>query len=161
MKYFIDTEFIDDGKTIDLVSIGIVTENGDTYYAESNEYDASKADDWVVENVLTKLVGNPKPNIQIGSEIIDFVEETCNHENIELYGWFSAWDFLLLIRLVSTTGKLLDTPPSWPQRCTDLAQSLQDNPFVNNMPAKPENAHNALDDAQWNKQVWSAIYLGL
>lgn len=28
MKYWLDTEFIEDGKTIDLVSIGIVSEDG-------------------------------------------------------------------------------------------------------------------------------------
>jgi hypothetical protein len=28
MRFFLDTEFIEDGKTIDLVSIGMVKENG-------------------------------------------------------------------------------------------------------------------------------------
>lgn len=33
MKYFLDTEFHEDGKTIDLISIGIVAEDGREYYA--------------------------------------------------------------------------------------------------------------------------------
>ena len=33
MKYFYDTEFIDDGHTINLISIGIVAEDGHEYYA--------------------------------------------------------------------------------------------------------------------------------
>lgn len=33
MKFFYDTEFIEDGKTIDLISIGIVAEDGLEYYA--------------------------------------------------------------------------------------------------------------------------------
>lgn len=39
MKYFFDTEFIEDGRTIDLVSIGIVCEDGREYYAVSAEAD--------------------------------------------------------------------------------------------------------------------------
>lgn len=35
MKYWFDTEFIEDGKTIDLLSIGIVSEEGHTLYAEN------------------------------------------------------------------------------------------------------------------------------
>jgi 3' exoribonuclease, RNase T-like len=57
MKYFFDTEFIElaEEKTIDLISIGIVAEDGRTYYAISEEFDASAASNWVKENVLIKL----------------------------------------------------------------------------------------------------------
>ena len=62
MKYFFDTEFIEGfrkplfGKRrhfIDLISIGIVAEDGREYYAISNEYDYKDADEWVIKNVLT------------------------------------------------------------------------------------------------------------
>lgn len=33
MKYFLDTEFIEDGVTIDLISIGIVSDDGREFYA--------------------------------------------------------------------------------------------------------------------------------
>lgn len=36
-RYFYDTEFIEDGKTIDLISIGVVCEDGREFYAESQE----------------------------------------------------------------------------------------------------------------------------
>ena len=52
MRYFYDTEFIEDGSTIELVSIGIVAEDGREYYAVSTEFDASNANEWVRENVL-------------------------------------------------------------------------------------------------------------
>jgi len=55
VRYFYDTEFIEDGKTIELVSIGIVGENGSEYYAVSTDFDPSKANSWVKENVLAKL----------------------------------------------------------------------------------------------------------
>jgi hypothetical protein len=53
MRYWFDTEFIEDGKTIDLISIGIVAEDGRERYWESSEADHSKANDWVRENVLS------------------------------------------------------------------------------------------------------------
>lgn len=64
MKYFIDTEFIEGFKKpllgkrrhfIDLISIGIVAEDGREYYAVSNEFNPKDADEWVKENVLLPL----------------------------------------------------------------------------------------------------------
>lgn len=39
MKYFYDTEFLEDGTTIDLISIGIVSEDGREYYAVNSALD--------------------------------------------------------------------------------------------------------------------------
>lgn len=64
MKYFLDTEFIEGfhkplfGKKrhfIDLISIGIVCEDGREYYAVSNEFNPKDADNWVRENVIDKI----------------------------------------------------------------------------------------------------------
>ena len=41
-RYFYDTEFLEDGHTIELVSLGIVDETGErAYYAVSTEFDAA------------------------------------------------------------------------------------------------------------------------
>jgi len=73
MKYFFDTEFIEGfrkplfGKRshfIDLISIGIVSEDGRTYYAISNQFEPDDADSWVKENVLYPIMrqnGYDKP----------------------------------------------------------------------------------------------------
>ena len=55
MKYFYDTEFIEDGHTIDLISIGIVAEDGRSYYAISKAFNPKKASAWVQANVLAHL----------------------------------------------------------------------------------------------------------
>lgn len=95
MKYFFDTEFIEGwhkplfGKSrhfIDLISIGIKCEDGREYYAISNEFNADDADEWVKENVISKLEPkgslkrfNDKENVlwktnkQIAQDIIDFI----------------------------------------------------------------------------------------
>jgi hypothetical protein len=55
MRYFYDTEFIEDGKTIDLISIGIVAEDGRYLYLQSTEFQHRKASPWVKEHVLLQL----------------------------------------------------------------------------------------------------------
>lgn len=47
MRYFYDTEFIEDGHTIELISIGVVAEDGREYYAVSTEFDPERAGSWV------------------------------------------------------------------------------------------------------------------
>ena len=51
MRYFYDTEFIEDGRTIELISIGVVAEDGREYYAVSTEFDPERAGSWVRANV--------------------------------------------------------------------------------------------------------------
>lgn len=64
MKYFFDTEFIEGFKKplfgkkrhfIDLISIGIISEDGREYYAVSKEFNAKDADDWVYKNVIQNI----------------------------------------------------------------------------------------------------------
>ena len=55
MRFFYDCEFIEDGVTIDLVSIGVVDERGREYYAVSTEFNPERAGDWVRSHVLPKL----------------------------------------------------------------------------------------------------------
>jgi hypothetical protein len=54
-KYFLDTEFIEDGKTIDLISLGIVCEDGRELYLQNSECEFQKASDWVWRNVFPHL----------------------------------------------------------------------------------------------------------
>jgi len=57
MKYFIDTEVKEKPHTIDLISIGIVCEDGREYYAISNNFNLKEVwkDEWLRENVLKTL----------------------------------------------------------------------------------------------------------
>ena len=92
MRYFYDTEFIEDGSTIELVSIGIVGEDGSEYYAVSTDFDPSKANAWVRENVLDKLPspGNAvwKSRATIREELLEFMG---GHSSpIELWAWVGA-----------------------------------------------------------------------
>ena len=60
-RYFYDCEFIEDGRTVDLVSIGVVDEHGREFYAVSTEFDDTRAVPWVRRNVLDKLPSPADP----------------------------------------------------------------------------------------------------
>ncbi len=66
MKYWIDTEFVEQPYTIDLISVGLVAEDGREFYAESSEVDWSKANQWTLETVRPQLEGNAMTRENIG-----------------------------------------------------------------------------------------------
>ena len=76
MKYYIDTEFHEYMKngvnTIDLISIGIISEDGREYYAVCNEFDLDSAwkNNWLFDNVLLNI-GNEINNHIIDKDIRD------------------------------------------------------------------------------------------
>ena len=57
-KIFFDTEFTGLHQNTTLISIGLISECGKTFYAEFNDYDFNQVDDWIKENVINKLQYN-------------------------------------------------------------------------------------------------------
>jgi hypothetical protein len=55
MKIFFDCEFTGLHKNTTLISIGLVTETGNSFYAEFNDYDKSQIDEWLQKNVIDNL----------------------------------------------------------------------------------------------------------
>ena len=56
MRYFMDCEFIENGETIDLISLGLAAGDGRTLYLQSVECQFGKASEWVWRNVFPHLV---------------------------------------------------------------------------------------------------------
>ena len=135
-----DTEFIEDGRTIDLLSIGMVREDGKEYYAEPAEADRSKASPWVCENVLPYLNGPVKPRAQIAEEIREFV----GHAPV-FWAWYADYDWVALCQLY---GTMMDLPPQWPMFCRDLRQ-IHAGPELPTQDAYDGPEHHALADARW------------
>lgn len=155
IRVFLDTEFNEDGRTIDLISIGLATEDGRKYYAISSEFDESRVSDWVRENVIAKLeppdVVPRKPRAQIRDEIVAFM----GGQIPEFWAFYATSDWVALYQLF---GRLIDLPPGWPMICYDLKQ-LQKHLGIDNkeFPPKPRNQHNALADAEWNLASWQVL----
>lgn len=56
-KVYVDSEFLEDGVTIELISIGFEDENGATYYAVNADMplDRIRTHDWLCKNVVAHL----------------------------------------------------------------------------------------------------------
>lgn len=54
-KIFLDTEFTGLHKNTTLISIGLVSECGKTFYAEMIDYDYMQLNPWILENVIHNL----------------------------------------------------------------------------------------------------------
>lgn len=73
MLYWFDTEFHDDGRHVELISIGVVAADGREYYAVSADYDPSKASEWLRAHVLPQLGDTPRqPRSQIRDDLHRF-----------------------------------------------------------------------------------------
>lgn len=145
MRFWFDTEFIEDGKTIDLISIGVVAEDGRRYYAEFAECDHSRASEWVKANVLPHLGGNVTDRATIAAELVEFFGESP-----EIWGYFADYDWVALCQLY---GTMMDLPSGWPMFCRDVKQ-LADSQGNPDLPVQDSTEHNALDDADWTYKAW-------
>lgn len=54
-KAFFDCKFTGRHRRTSLISIGFVTETGETFYAELNDFEEHWVDNWTKENVVSKL----------------------------------------------------------------------------------------------------------
>jgi hypothetical protein len=99
MKIWFDTEFIEDGKTIELISIGAVREDGQTFYREAAWTDLSRASLWVVENVVPHLKGGNARvwKQQLAVDLVSFAGEKP-----EFWAYYADYDWVALCQLYGT-----------------------------------------------------------
>lgn len=148
MRYWFDTEFIEDGRTIDLISIGVVSsdERWGGYYAEVLECDHSRASPWVRDNVLAHIQGGAavKPRHVIASDLIAIFGEKP-----EIWAYYADYDWVALCQLF---GTMMDLPKGWPMYCRDVKQLCDDlgNP---KLPKQDTTEHHALADARWTRDA--------
>jgi 3' exoribonuclease, RNase T-like len=162
MKYFLDTEFLDDRTAIDLISIAVVCEDGREYYACNDEVELERIyeDPWLSENVapyLPAICGEQwKCRLAIAADLREFVSgETGSNE---FWGYYPAYDWVALCQLY---GKMIDIPRAFPKQCFDINQlratiRLSDGGLAKKLP-KPADARNALVDARWNRDFYNSI----
>ncbi len=167
MRYWLDTEFIEDGKTIDLISLGIVAEDGRELYIERDECRLGRANKWVQKHVLPHLGlgnferfrrGNPNTlmlrlsDSAARSVILGFCDPKKYGEP-EFWGYYCDYDWVAVCQLF---GSMADLPTGWPMYCRDIKQWADDlgNP---RLPEQGKDEHHALADARWNKAAWEFL----
>jgi hypothetical protein len=158
-RYFYDCEFIEDGRTVDLVSIGVVDEHGREFYAVSTEFDGSRAVPWVRRNVLDKLPspGDPawRSRERLREELFEFLVAPLRDqpdEQLELWAWYAAYDHVALAQL---WGPMTALPREIPRFTKDLRQLWDDR----GRPTLPgaDGRHDALVDARHNLARWDVL----
>jgi hypothetical protein len=155
VRFFYDCEFIEDGSTIDLVSIGVVDETGREFYAVSTEFDGSRAIDWVRRNVLNQLPSPADPawrsRAAIRDDLLAYLSEP--DESIELWAWMASYDHVVLAQL---WGDMRALPRRIPRFTHELRQ-LWEGAGSPALPAAGDDIHDALADARHNLARWRAI----
>lgn len=169
-RYFYDTEFIEDGRTVDLISIGIAADDGREYYAVNADMPTKRIQDhkWLRENVWPHLPLAASGNTRrehcdldmtsvlvrerrtIANEVRHFL--TGRNEPVELWGYYAAYDHVVLAQLFGTMMALPKGVPMWTNDIMQLCGGDDSR-----LPQHAGTLHNALDDARWTKAMWEKL----
>ena len=113
MRIFFDTEFTGLHRHTTLISIGLVAENGQEFYAEFTDYDEGQVDDWLKENVINKLHLTLHENVELTIGAMDFnikgnkrlvtmyLDQWLRNfgQPLEMWSDVLAWDWVLFCQL--------------------------------------------------------------
>lgn len=153
MKIFFDCEFHDTGSVIDLISIGLVREDGEEFYAiaDFDERTIRRDSDWLVENVLCHIPADmPRyPQRHIGGMIESWLWDVPKPE---WWAYYGAYDF---VALAQCFGPLVKFPNGWDRYYHDFQVMCAKADVEPRKMAIGE--HHALADARWLKEVYEEL----
>lgn len=176
MKYFYDTEFLENGRTIKPISIGIVAEDGREYYAVNSAMpiESIHNNNWLMKNVIPNLpivrsdnLYNAGPNWEpdrkhpdvkarwrIASEVRSFL---LAGSPVELWANYGAYDHVMLAQL---WGSMVYLPEGIPMYTNDIQQMARrlgvTESALNNVPMNG-TSQNAIDDARYTRKLYDCL----
>jgi hypothetical protein len=166
-----DLEFLEDGKTIELISIGMVCDDGREYYAVNRDMPVRRIrkHKWLMENVVPSLPkghGDAKIHMpkrwlfhyadpvvkhreRIADEVMDFIRAAG--PDVQLWANYGAYDHVALAQL---WGPMIALPDGVPMFTHDIQQERARLGFRwDQLPKQDSGEHNALADARHNQFV--------
>ena len=161
---YFDFEFIDDGREIVPISLGMCVEDDPNVVRafEAPEmlieyhFDPARANDWVRENVFPHLEQFSRPGCGVDrwvarESIEEWVKGICGDTKPRFWGYYPSYDWVCLCQ---HWGTMMQLPKGWPIRPGCLKQ-LADTLGVpkTSFPAQSVGAHQALADAKWNREL--------
>lgn len=180
--YCYDTEFYEDGRTIDLISIGIVCEDGREYYAVNSDMptEVVRKDDWLLHNVWKHLpvsgyrealmgtAGNTRMrcktegHLDTTSTLVkpkwvianEVREFLLAAGEPELWAYYGAYDHVALAQL---WGRMISLPKGLPMYTRDIKQEMDRVQMPRASAPVHDDEHHALADARWNMRVLEAL----
>lgn len=168
MRWYLDTEFLEDGKTIELISIALVNKPGTVeYYAGNAECELSRvmADEWLRQHVVPHLPpfergpeGDEgtfwKPKAEIGHDLLRLFGMVAGkfNDTPEIWADHASYDWVALCQIY---GRMIDLPRGMPMFCMDLMQDLRQQGIRRpDLPKQdPKTVHDALADACWLRRA--------
>lgn len=183
MNIYFDTEFTELHKNTTLISIGLISEDGKTFYAEFTDYDSSQCDDWIKENVINNLqikgYGVKKDTwnksiIKGNKALVKFYLSMwlSQFESVQLISDVCHYDMVLFIDIF---GSAWDLPKNVNPSCHDVNQDIANYLEIDEKDAFDENRerlllyfdekselpigdkHNSLYDAKVIKELYERI----
>lgn len=170
-KIFFDTEFTGLHQRTTLISIGLVSECGKTFYAEFTDYDKVQVDMWLEENVIKNLIlpHNQGNGITLKGIVGDkeFIREhlekwLSQFDEIEMWSDCLSYDWVLFCNIF---GHAFDIPSNIhyiPYDICSVFKMLSIDPDFNreefaNVIDSIDLKHNALHDAQVIKLCYEKL----
>lgn len=183
-RFFIDAEFIEDGLTIEPISIAVVRGDGicDSYYAISNNYhtiNRARNDTWLNNNVLPSLpirldnsgwhwdsLHEDFDNVidfqsqMFRDELLSFFDPHDSDGPVELWADCGAYDHVMLMQLF---GPMVKKPDTLPYYTHDWQQELErldpDFKLRLHLPIQGSGLHNALADARHLRDSFKTLQM--
>ncbi len=175
-KIFFDTEFTGLHKNTTLISIGLIADSGETFYAELRDYDKSQVNPWLQENVIDNLLYNHfvkghgysrtynndeetsynyKYVVSNTSEVKNRMENWLSQfEQVEIWSDCLAYDWVLFCNIFGTAFDIPSNIYYIPfDICTlfklkDIDPDISREKFAELLEDKEISKHNALWDAK-------------
>lgn len=180
-RFFYDFEFIEDGRTIELISVGIVAEDGREYYAVNEEMPVERIQRrlWLMQNVVPHLPLSPggvsksffgdnsaphgrfsldrhdsrvKPRRVIANEVRDFLVGTGPEPASDVELW-AYYGAYDHVLLCQLWGSMVNHPAGVPMWTNDLMQEAARLGHPK-LPTQEGDEHHALADARWTRDAW-------
>jgi hypothetical protein len=183
-RYFYDTEFLENGSTIELISIGIVGEDGEAYYAVNFDapWERIYQSKWLMDNVWPHLPvkGYTTQLSSVGAAATRVLMKDRGHldttdtrvrpawvianevreflrdggDDIELWADYAAYDHVALMQL---WGPMIRRPKHVPMFTHDIQQAARMLDIADQLPEQDGAEHHALADAQHVKTCYDVI----
>lgn len=168
MRVFFDCEFTGLHKQTSLISLGCVTEDGRQFYAELIDYDQDQVDEWIKENVISKLHLRDLQNSEYGFEdhskfprLIeakgpkDFVRMAlgswlADYDQVEMWGDVLAYDWMLMCNLFGGAMNMPENIYYIPFDVATLLKAAGIDPDQDRQSFWEGGGHVAKHDALWD-----------
>jgi hypothetical protein len=153
MLYFFDTEFYESGDRLQLISIGVVAEDGREFYAIA-DLPSWNVNDWLRENVYTRLqpkhypIAHPHEQGVIRNDLLAFIGDD---PDVRFMAYYGAYDWVALCKIM---GGMMALPEGWYWICRELRTELD---LAGHATVKDDgrgDEHNALADARWVRHAY-------